>query len=131
MMSAQFHVDVVGELKQILPSCKLLVPSAVLKELNRIKNRSKGKNRIAASIAIKIATSHPLEVLNMEQTDGESVDDSLLRLAGKSRILCTNDRELRKRAREQDINVVYLRQRRYLDIDGHLIFDHLKLNDLY
>jgi rRNA-processing protein FCF1 len=119
MMSAQFHVDVVGELKQILPSCKLLVPSAVLKELNRIKNRSKGKNRIAASIAIKIATSHPLEVLNMELTDGESVDDSLLRLAGKSRILCTNDRELRKRAREQDINVVYLRQRRYLDIDGH------------
>ena len=48
MMSAQFHLDVVGELEQILPSCRLLVPSAVLIELNRIKNRSKGKNRTAA-----------------------------------------------------------------------------------
>lgn len=39
MMSAQFHVDVVSELEKILPSCKLLVPTAVLKELSRIKIR--------------------------------------------------------------------------------------------
>jgi uncharacterized protein len=120
MMSAQFHVDVAGELEQILPSCKLLVPSAVLKELSRIKNRSKGKNRIAASIALQIATSSSFEVLEMDQEPGESVDDALLRLSGKSRVLCTNDRELRRKAREKDINVVFLRQRRYLDVDGHL-----------
>ena len=120
MMSAQFHVDVVGELEKILPSCKLLVPTAVLRELSRIKNRTKGKNKIAASIAIKIATSHPIEVLEMEQKQGESVDDSLLRLSEKSRLLCTNDRELRIKAREKDINVIFLRQIRYLDVDGHL-----------
>jgi rRNA-processing protein FCF1 len=120
MMSAQFHLDVVGELEQILPSCRLLVPSAVLIELNRIKNRSKGKNRTAALIALKIASSDPLEVLDMELEEGENVDDALLRLSGKSRVLCTNDRELRRKARELDINVVYLRQRRYLDVDGHL-----------
>ena len=120
MMSAQFHVDVVGELEKILPSCKLLVPTAVLKELSRIKSRTKGKNKIAASIAIKIATSSPIEVLEMEQKQGESVDDSLLRLSEKSRLLCTNDRELRIKAREKDINVIFLRQRRYLDVDGHL-----------
>ncbi len=120
MMSAQFHVDVVGELEKILPSCKLLVPTAVLKELSRIKSRTKGKNKIAASIAIKIATSSPIEVLEMEQKQGESVDDSLLRLSKKSRLLCTNDRELRIKAREKDINVIFLRQRRYLDVDGHL-----------
>jgi rRNA-processing protein FCF1 len=120
MMSAQFHVDVVSELEKILPSCKLLVPTAVLKELSRIKNRTKGKNKIAASIAIKIATSSPIEVLEMELKQGENVDDSLLRLSEKSRLLCTNDRELRIKAREKDINVIFLRQRRYLDVDGHL-----------
>ena len=122
MMSAQFHIDVVSELEQILPSCKLLVPTAVVKELSRIKNRSKGKNRIAASIALKIATSSPIEVLEMEQQKGESVDDSLLRLSKKSRLLCTNDSELRIKAREKNINVIFLRQRRYLDVDGHLKF---------
>ena len=120
MMSAQFHVDVVSELEKILPSCRLLVPTAVLKELSRIKNRTKGKNKIAASIAIKIATSPPIVVLEMEQKKGESVDDSLLRLSEKSRLLCTNDRELRFKAREKDINVIFLRQRSYLDVDGHL-----------
>ena len=109
-----------SELEQILPSCKLVVPTAVLKELNHIKNRSKGKNRIAASIAIKIATSSPIEVQEMELKPGESVDDALLRLSGKSRLLCTNDRELRIRAREKNINVIFLRQRKYLDVDGHL-----------
>ncbi|MGB9200276.1 PIN domain-containing protein [Methanobacterium sp.] len=120
MMSAQFHIDVVSELEKILPSCKLLVPTAVLKELSRIKNRTKGKNKIAASIAIKIATSSPIQVLEMELRKGESVDDSLLRLSEKSQLLCTNDRELRIKAREKDINVIFLRQRRYLDVDGHL-----------
>jgi uncharacterized protein len=120
MISAQFHVDVVGELEHFLPSCKLLVPSAVLKELGRIKNRSKGKNRIAASIALKIGTSPPFKVLDMELEGDETVDDSLLRLSEKSRILCTNDRELRFKARKKNINVVYLRQRKYLDVDGHL-----------
>jgi uncharacterized protein len=56
----------------------------------------------------------------MEQKPGESVDDSLLRLSEKSRLLCTNDRDLRLKAREKDINVIFLRQRSYLDVDGHL-----------
>jgi rRNA-processing protein FCF1 len=58
--------------------------------------------------------------MDVELLTGETVDDSLLRLSEKSRILCTNDRELKNRAREKNINVVYLRQRKYLDVDGHL-----------
>jgi len=120
MMAAQFHIEIIDELELILPSCKFLVPSAILKELRRIKNRSKGKNRVSASIALKIASSNPFEVMEMQIKDGENVDDALLRLSEKSRILCTNDRELKRKARERNINVIYLRQRKYLDVDGHL-----------
>jgi uncharacterized protein len=120
MMAAQFHIEIVDELEHILPSCKFLVPSAILRELGRIKRRSKGKNRVAASIALKIATSSPFEVIEMQIMDGENVDDALLRLSEKSRILCTNDRELKIKARERNINIIYLRQRKYLDVDGHL-----------
>lgn len=120
MMSAQFKVDVALELERILPSCKLLVPSVVLRELKNIKRISGGKNRIAAAIAIKTANSPPFEVLEMEQIRGETVDDALLRLSEKSQVLCTNDRELRRKARIKGINVIYLRQKRYLDVDGHL-----------
>jgi len=121
MMAVQFNIDVAGELEQLLPSYKLLVPSAVIMELKKIKSRSNGKNKIAASIALKITTLSPIEILDMELKQSESVDDALLRLSKRSKVLCTNDRELRKKAREIGINVVYLRQRKYLDIDGHLI----------
>ena len=31
-----------------------------------------------------------------------------------------NDRELRRRARSRGITVVYLRQKKYLTVDGHI-----------
>ncbi len=121
MIPAQFHVDIVGELERILPSYSLVVPSLVIRELNYVKNRSKGKNKVAASIALKIAKSHPLKIVELELEKGEFVDDALLRVSNApEKVLCTNDRELRSRARKQDINVVYLRQRRYLAVDGYL-----------
>lgn len=117
MMAAQFPLDLVEELERTLPSYQLLVPSPVIFELEKIKKRSKGKNKIAAAIALKIAKSPPFKFIEVELLKGEMVDDALLRI---SRVLCTNDRELRTKARERGINVVYLRQRRYLAVDGHL-----------
>lgn len=117
MMAAQFNLDVISELEQILPSFRLSVPSFVVRELENIKKRSKGRTKAAAAVAIKIASSSPLEIKNIPLLEGEYVDDALLRI---SRVLGTNDRELRKRAREKGIVVIYLRQRRYLAVDGHL-----------
>jgi uncharacterized protein len=117
MMAAQFPLDLTEELERTLPSYQLLIPSPVMFELEKIKKRSKGKNKIAASIALKIAKSPPFKLKEVELLKGEMVDDALLRI---SRVLCTNDRELRNRARERGISVVYLRQRRYLSVDGHL-----------
>jgi hypothetical protein len=117
MMAAQFPLDLVEELERTLPSYKLLIPSPVMYELEKIKKRSKGKNRIAASIALKIAKSPPFQGKKLELSQGEMVDDALLRI---SKVLCTNDRELRIKARKMGITVVYLRQRRYLAVDGHI-----------
>ena len=49
--------------------------------------------------------------------EGELVDDALLRI---SKVIGTNDRELRKKARIKGIIIIYLRQRKYLAIDGYL-----------
>jgi len=117
MMAAQFPVDLIEELERTLPSYHLYVPSPVLYELEKIKKRSKGKNRIEASIALKIAKSPPFKLREVALLKGEMVDDALLRI---SHVLCTNDRDLRIKARNKGISVVYLRQRRYLAVDGHI-----------
>jgi len=122
MIPAQFHVDIIGELERILPSYSYVVPSPVLGELEVIKKRSKGKDRIAAGVALKIASSEPVQTLELEVKRGEHVDNTLLKLFKPSSkdVLCTNDRELRNRAKKRGITVVYLRQRSYLAVDGHV-----------
>lgn len=117
MIPAQFHVDILTELGHIIPNYKLIVPSFVIDELENIKKRSKGKARIEASIALKIAESPEINVMNINLKKRERVDDALLRI---SKVLCTNDIGLKRRAKERGITVIYLRQKNYLAVDGYL-----------
>lgn len=117
MMAAQFNLDVAGLLHEIIPQYIYTIPSFIIGELENIKERSRGKTRTAAITALKIASLPPLKVKDIPLLKGERVDDALLRI---SPVLCTNDRELRKRARERDIPIIYLRQRKYLAVDGYL-----------
>ncbi|MGV8144182.1 MAG: PIN domain-containing protein [Methanothermobacter sp.] len=117
MMAAQFNIDVVSQLQEIIPRSEYTVPSFIIKELKNIKGRSKGKNRLAASTALKIASMPPLKIKEIPMLEGELVDDALLRI---SKVIGTNDRELRKKARIKGIIIIYLRQRKYLAVDGYL-----------
>ena len=117
MIPAQFHVDVLTELERILPNYTFVVPSFVTRELESIKKRSKGKDRIAASVALKLIESSNISVIDIDLKYKEKVDDALLRI---SKVLCTNDRGLQKRARNRGLAVVYLRQKKYLAVEGYL-----------
>jgi rRNA-processing protein FCF1 len=59
------------------------------------------------------------EVMEESLGPGETVDDSILRIALERRFnVATNDTELRKRLRKVGIPVVFLRQKNHLEIDG-------------
>lgn len=118
-MMFQLDVDIVMELQNLLPSYyDLIVPSVVIDELTTLKKKSKGKNKLAASIAYSIANKEPFNIVNIKKTD--HVDNLLLKFCNDTDVLCTNDKILRKRARKRNITVVYLRQHRYLEVDGYI-----------
>ena len=118
-MMFQLDVDIVMELQNLLPSYyDLIVPSVVIDELSTLKKKSKGKNKLAASIAYTIANKEPFNIVNIKKTD--HVDNLLLKFCNDTDVLCTNDKILRKRARKRNITVVYLRQHRYLEVDGYI-----------
>ncbi|BAW31410.1 MAG TPA: twitching motility protein PilT [Methanothermobacter sp.] len=117
MIPYQFKVDIISELEKIVPEGEFIIPSFIIKELEGVKRGSKGKDKIAASIALKLAGKKPFKVVNLPLKEGESVDDALIRLAD---VLCTNDKELKKRARRKSVPVIYLRQKKYLAIDGYI-----------
>ena len=117
MVPFQFNVDIITELEKLLPSYKLTTPSFVINELKGLKNNSKGKIRLNANLALKLANSSKVEIKDISLLENETVDDALLRV---SEVLATNDIELKNRAKEKGITVAYLRQKKYIAVEGKI-----------
>ena len=117
MVPFQFNVDIITELENLLPSYKLTTPSFVINELKGLKNNNKGKTRMNANLALKLANSSKVEIKDISLLENETVDDALLRV---SEVLATNDIELKKRAKDKGITVAYLRQKKYIAIEGKI-----------
>ena len=117
MVPFQFNVDVITELENTLPSYKLTTPSFVINELKGLKRNNKGKTRLNANLALKLANSSKIEIKDISLLENETVDDALLRV---SEVLATNDIELKNRAKDKGITVAYLRQKRYIAVDGKI-----------
>ena len=117
MVPFQFNVDIITELENKLPSYKLTTPSFVINELKGLKNNNKGKVRLNANLALKLANSSKIEIKDISLLENETVDDALLRV---SEVLATNDIELKNRAKDKGITVVYLRQKRYIAVEGKI-----------
>ncbi|MDR3223384.1 MAG: twitching motility protein PilT [Methanobrevibacter sp.] len=117
MIPFQFNVDIITELEKTLPSFKLIVPSFIINELSGLKKNKKAKIRVNAELAIKITKSPMITIKNISLKNNESVDNGLLRV---SKVLATNDKKLKEKARKKGISIVYLRQRKYLAIDGYI-----------
>ena len=117
MVPFQFNVDIITELENLLPSYKLTTPSFVINELKGLKRNNKGKTRLNANLALKLANSSKVEIKDISLLENETVDDALLRV---SEVLATNDIELKNRAKDKGITVVYLRQKKYIAVDGKI-----------
>ena len=117
MVPFQFNVDIITELENTLPSYKLTTPSFVINELKGLKKNNKGKIRLNANLALKLANSSKIEIKDISLLENETVDDALLRV---SEVLATNDIELKNRAKDKGITVAYLRQKRYIAVEGKI-----------
>jgi rRNA-processing protein FCF1 len=117
MVPFQFNVDIITELENSLPSYKLTTPSFVINELKGLKRNNKGKVRLNANLALKLANSSKVEIKDISLLENETVDDALLRV---SEVLATNDIELKNRAKDKGITVVYLRQKKYIAVEGKI-----------
>ena len=117
MVPFQFNVDIITELENLLPSYKLTTPSFVINELKGLKRNNKGKIRLNANLALKLANSSKVEIKDISLLENETVDDALLRV---SEVLATNDIELKNRAKDKGITVAYLRQKKYIAVEGKI-----------
>lgn len=114
----QFGVDIFEELERLLGSLvRCVVPSPVVDELQLLKQDAKPSLR--KEIDFALAISEQCERIEEPKEPNETVDDVLVRLAKCWKCpVATNDGKLRRRLRAEEISVIFLRQRAYLDIEG-------------
>lgn len=115
MLPGILGIDIIGEMDRLLGSYEILIPSPVIAELKRLSAQGKPKERAAARLALALAKRG--SVVNVE---GEA-DESIVKLAAEKKCLVgTSDLALRKKLRARGINVIYLRGRSHLALNGQL-----------
>jgi len=117
---SQFKVDIFEELSKLLNRrFDPVLLSPTYGELLEIAKKGSPKMRQQASLALKFAEK--CHVVRVEKGLKETHDDVIVRVAAEWRSpVATNDRELRKRLRNMGAPVIFLRQRRRLELEGEV-----------
>jgi uncharacterized protein len=117
MAPFQFHIDIFEELEYLLQKkVDFIVPSSVKLELTSLSSRG-GEGAAEASLALQLASR--CRVVDVTLQPQETVDDAIVKAAQKlGAVVATNDIELKKRLRDINVPVVYLREKSKLEVEG-------------
>jgi rRNA-processing protein FCF1 len=117
-VSSQFNVDVFEEVANLLNRrFEPVLLSSTQKELQGLAESSSPKQRKQAQLALRLAEK--CRVVVAEKGLKETYDDVIVRVAAEWKSpVATNDRELRKRLRKVGVPVIFLRQKRRLEMEG-------------
>lgn len=116
----QFRIDIFEELKKLLKTrFEPVVLSPILQELRKLAEDGSPKMRKDASIALSLVEKCTIGKLADDSMDHP--DDAIVRVASEWKCpVFTNDRQLRKRLRDINVPVIYVRQKSRLETDGRL-----------
>jgi len=116
----QFKIDIFEELRTLLNvNLEFILLSPILDELKLLAEKRSPKMRKNASYALKLVEK--CKLVNVDKGFLGSPDDAIIEAARKGNCaVFTNDRELRKRLRNINVPVIYVRQKSRLEIDGRI-----------
>jgi rRNA-processing protein FCF1 len=133
LIPSQFQVDVYEELRMLLPGkMKLIIVPEVLEEIQcKSKQNTSTKFQRNVKMALQVLKLQQMHfpeyfiTIQRENKINLPVDDYLITIAQKyasnptnRTYIATNDKELREKAFQKGIRVVYLRQKKYLEISS-------------
>ena len=114
----QFNIDIFDELERILNRRFVsIVLSSTVKELKGLTESKSLKTQKQAENALKLVEK--CEFVSVKKNCNETFDDVIVRISTEWKCaVATNDRILRKRLRQKAVPVVYMRQKKRLELEG-------------
>jgi len=130
LLPFQFKIDYLNDIdKNLEGKTKFIVYQQIIDELKakgkREPNATKFEMQLKSGLFYleKFKEDYDLEFNHSTKEDFETTDDFLIRtcidlkVESKHIFLATNDSELRKKARISGINIIYLRQKKFLSFE--------------
>ncbi len=109
----EFRIDVITEIKNIISSkISFFIYEGTLDELKTIESK-KNKNKRFLPLIIKFLKLYNFKII---KSDIKYIDKQIIEGLNKYAIIATNDSELRKKIWENKCKVIYMRNKKYLEI---------------
>ena len=107
----QFNIDVFEEIDRVVEGkYELTTLDCVVEELKKLK-KTRGKDAAAAKVALILIKEKNVKVI---KTGEKNVDIKIYRMADKNTIVATNDGDLRRRLKNKNVKVLYLRSKKHI-----------------
>ncbi len=117
MIPCTENIDIFQEIQRLVKErYGIFTFSGVIRELGKIRDSegSKGRDKIAARVALQMVEKKDINVLESH----EKVDEAIIDFAkrdGENTIVCTNDKELKRKLRRSNVRVICMRDKNHLD----------------
>jgi len=117
MIPLELHIDVFEEIQNLLGKrVEFILIKPVYHELRKL---STGSSKVGRQAAYALKLAQRCRTIDVEAKARESTDDAIAKFAkDKGAIVATVDLELRKRLRNINVPVIYVRERSRLEVDG-------------
>jgi hypothetical protein len=114
----QFNLDIFDELQRILNRRFVsIVLSSTVKELEGLTQSKSLKTQKQAENALKLVDK--CKFVSVNKNCNETFDDVIVRISSEWKcIVATNDRNLKQKLREKGVPVIYMRQKKRLELEG-------------
>ncbi len=114
-------IDLETQLRVIIsPAFELVMIPPILRELEVLYNNAKSiPKKKTYSLALDLAKKFKL--ISYTTTEEQTTDEAIVTFAkSQNAVILTNDNQLRQLLRQQKTAVVYLRQKKRLELDGFI-----------
>lgn len=109
----QFRIDIIEEIRRVVGSTSsFYIYEGTIGELASVERKG-DKNKIYLPLIVKMLHIYGFKVIKSSE---KYIDDQIIFNLDKRVLIATNDKELKLKIQEGAFRVLYLRQKKYLEI---------------
>lgn len=113
LMPYQFDINIEKELNRLLGVCRIIVPRSVVEEVEKLAEKG-GETGRAAQLALSIIKKRCFRVVETSCKGDDGVIETAIKMEAA---ILTNDKELKKKAKEMRLSIIYLREGEKLEME--------------